>query len=67
MKVEVLGPGCKRCDQLYENALSAAAEFDTAAGIDYTGFGKRGQQIVSGVHGCYQGSDDFDRGGGGAG
>lgn len=25
MKVEVLGTGCKRCDQLYENALSAAA------------------------------------------
>ena len=34
MKVEVLGPGCKRCDQLYENALSAAAEFDAAAGIE---------------------------------
>lgn len=25
MKVEVLGTGCKRCDQLYENALSAAS------------------------------------------
>jgi small redox-active disulfide protein 2 len=34
MKIEVLGPGCKRCDQLYENALSAAAHFDEAAGIE---------------------------------
>jgi len=25
MKLEVLGTGCKRCDQLYENALSAAS------------------------------------------
>jgi small redox-active disulfide protein 2 len=36
MKVEVLGPGCKRCDQLYENTLSAASEFDPSAGIDIT-------------------------------
>ena len=28
MKLEVLGTGCKRCDQLYENALNAASEFD---------------------------------------
>ena len=28
MKVEVLGTGCKRCDQLYENTLAAASEFD---------------------------------------
>lgn len=25
MKIEVLGTGCKRCDQLYENARQAAA------------------------------------------
>ena len=36
MKVEVLGPGCKRCDQLYENTLSAASEFDPSAGIEVT-------------------------------
>ncbi len=23
MKIEILGPGCKRCDQLYENAAAA--------------------------------------------
>lgn len=26
MKIEILGPGCKRCDQLYENARSAVAD-----------------------------------------
>jgi len=25
MKLEILGTGCKRCEQLYENALSAAS------------------------------------------
>ena len=26
MKLEVLGPGCKNCNQLYQNAKDAAAE-----------------------------------------
>ncbi len=26
MKIQVLGPGCKRCEQLYENALEAVSE-----------------------------------------
>ena len=34
MKVEVLGPGCKRCDQLYENTVSAASTFGPATAID---------------------------------
>lgn len=34
MKIEVLGPGCKRCDQLYENTVAAAAKIKTAGGID---------------------------------
>lgn len=34
MKVEVLGPGCKRCDQLYDNAQSAVAELDSAGQIE---------------------------------
>ena len=34
MKVEVLGPGCKRCDQLYENAQNAVAELDTTGQIE---------------------------------
>jgi len=33
MKIEVLGTGCKRCDQLYENTLSAASKVDSATGI----------------------------------
>jgi hypothetical protein len=33
MKIEILGTGCKRCDQLYANALSAAANFGPNAGI----------------------------------
>jgi small redox-active disulfide protein 2 len=33
MKIEVLGTGCKRCDQLYENALNAVSKVDFAAEI----------------------------------
>ncbi len=34
MKVEVLGTGCKRCDRLYENTVSAASDFDPSMGIE---------------------------------
>ncbi|MGD8990923.1 MAG: thioredoxin family protein [Desulfobacterales bacterium] len=34
MKIEVLGPGCKRCDQMYENAKNAVAELDSPADIE---------------------------------
>jgi len=34
MKVEVLGTGCKRCDQLYENTVSAASGFDSSTDIE---------------------------------
>jgi len=33
MKIEILGTGCKRCDQLYENALTASASFGPNADI----------------------------------
>ncbi len=33
MKIEVLGTGCRRCEQLYENTVSAVSELDPAAGI----------------------------------
>ena len=36
MKVEILGPGCKRCDQLYENTVSAVSDLDTSADIEVT-------------------------------
>ena len=34
MKVEILGTGCKRCDQLYENTQNAAAELDSPGNIE---------------------------------
>ena len=35
MKLEVLGPGCQRCDRLYENTKTAVASLDTS-GIEVT-------------------------------
>jgi small redox-active disulfide protein 2 len=34
MKIEILGTGCQRCDQLYENALNAVSEVDRASDIN---------------------------------
>ena len=34
MKVEILGIGCKRCDQLYENTQSAVAELASPTPIE---------------------------------
>ena len=34
MKIEVLGPGCKRCEELYENTISAASDFDPSDEIE---------------------------------
>jgi len=34
MKVEVLGPGCKRCDQLLENAKAAVDGIEASAAIE---------------------------------
>ena len=34
MKIEVLGTGCKRCDQLYENARQAAEQCGAQTGIE---------------------------------
>ena len=39
MKVEVLGPGCKRCDQLYENAQNAVAKLDIPGQIEVVKIG----------------------------
>lgn len=39
MKVEVLGSGCKRCDQLYENVQNAVAELDSAGSIEIVKIG----------------------------
>ena len=34
MKVEILGIGCKRCDQLLENTQNAVAELDSPGNIE---------------------------------
>jgi len=34
MKIEVLGSGCQRCDQLYSNAMSALSSFGASSGIE---------------------------------
>lgn len=34
MQIEVLGPGCKRCNDLYENTLSALSVLDSSVQID---------------------------------
>lgn len=34
MKIEILGPGCKRCEQLYENARSAVADSASSESIE---------------------------------
>ena len=33
MKIEILGSGCKRCDQLYENAQSAISKVESSTPI----------------------------------
>lgn len=34
MKVEVLGPGCKRCEALYGNAVAAVSDIDSSINIE---------------------------------
>lgn len=36
MDIEVLGPGCRRCEQLYENTMEAVAKSDQSAKIKVT-------------------------------
>ena len=55
MKIEILGSGCKRCDQLYENALSAVSEIKSTTEIevdkigDVTYFSKMGVFMTPGL------------------
>ena len=39
MKVEILGTGCKRCDQLYENTQNAVAKLDSPGPIEIVKIG----------------------------
>ncbi len=34
MKIEILGPGCKRCERLYENVRSAVADSASSESIE---------------------------------
>ncbi len=34
MKIEILGSGCKRCDQLYDNTLKALSQVESPAAIE---------------------------------
>lgn len=34
MKIEVLGPGCRRCDELYANAQAAVSSLDASGAIE---------------------------------
>jgi small redox-active disulfide protein 2 len=55
MNIEILGPGCKRCDQLYENTVAAVSQFDDGAGIevkkikDIKHFAKKGVFLTPGL------------------
>ena len=55
MKIEVLGTGCKRCDQLYENARQAAERCGARTDIEVTKvgdinyFGKMGVFMTPGL------------------
>jgi small redox-active disulfide protein 2 len=55
MKIEILGIGCKRCDQLYENTLAAVSEVDSPTEIkvekigDVNYFAKMGVFMTPGL------------------
>ncbi|UCF92387.1 MAG: thioredoxin family protein [Desulfobacterales bacterium] len=49
MKIEVLGTRCQRCDQLYANALTAAADFDHSLEIEVQKIGDVNYFMTKGV------------------
>ena len=55
MKVEILGTGCKRCDQLYENTQNAVTELNAPGNIviekigDVNYFAKMGVFMTPGL------------------
>jgi len=34
MKIEILGSGCKRCEELYQNTVNAASDFGASVEIE---------------------------------
>jgi len=55
MLIEVLGPGCARCDQLYDNVVEAVSDLDSNAHIkikkikDINLFAKKGVLMTPGL------------------
>lgn len=55
MLIEVLGPGCARCDQLYDNVVAAVSSFDGNDNIkvkkikDINLFAKKGVFMTPGL------------------
>ena len=55
MKIEILGSGCKRCDQLYENTQNAVSKVKSSADIkvekiaDVNYFAKMGVFMTPGL------------------
>ena len=55
MKIEILGSGCKRCDQLYENTLNAVSKVESSSDIkvekiaDVNYFAKMGVFMTPGL------------------
>ena len=55
MKIEILGTGCTRCDQLYENAQTAASKVNASTDIsvekigDINYFAKMGVFMTPGL------------------
>jgi len=55
MKIEILGSGCKRCDQLHQNTLNAISQVDSPAEIqvekigDINYFAKMGVFMTPGL------------------
>jgi small redox-active disulfide protein 2 len=55
MKIEILGSGCKRCDQLYENTQNAVSKVKSSAEIkvekiaDVNYFAKMGVFMTPGL------------------
>ena len=49
VKVEVLGTGCKRCDELYENSVKAVQDFDPSKEIEVQKIGDMSYFVKMGV------------------
>ncbi len=49
MDIEVLGPGCRRCEQLYENTVGAVSQLGSFAKINVTKISDMNYFVKKGV------------------